>query len=165
MGYTLDVVLLSHFRRHFRQNQYQTLWLRWFVRSQGQDFQRCQYSFQLLLQFSSGFNFAQLSWRPGTERLIIEIVVFVEETIVDSIYVTKRQHINPIVKNVSFVTENVERHFINGYCMESVAARSFSMVLRADETTRVERFFESVMRQLSFGYVFDKFSWFLLPAI
>ena len=84
-----------------------------------------------------------------TIRIIIEIVVFVEETIVDNIYVTKRQRIDPIFKNVSFIVESVERHFINGYCMELVAAGSYSMVLRADQTTRGESFFESVMRQLS----------------
>ena len=62
---------------------------------------------------------------------------------------TKRQRIDPIVKNVSFIVKSVERHFINGCCVELVAGRSYSMVLRADQTTRGENFFESVMRQLS----------------
>ena len=63
---------------------------------------------------------------------------------------TKRQRVDPIVKNVSFIVESVERHFINGYCMELVAARSYSMVLRADQMTRGESFFESVKREMEF---------------
>ena len=56
----------------------------------------------------------------------------------DNIYVTKRQRIDPIVKSVLFIIESVERNLVTGYCMELLAARSYSMVLRADQTTREE---------------------------
>ena len=144
MKYTLDALLLSHF-----------MWINIRLSDCGGSYKAGVRNFSIVsirfngsFNFPLVFNFVQLSRRPGTQRFIIKIVVFFEETIVDNICVTKRQRIDPIVKNVSLIVERVERHFINGYCMELVAARSDSMVSRADQTNRGEGFFESIKRQL-----------------
>ena len=59
-----------------------------------------------------------------------------EHAILDIIYVTKRQRINPIVMIITFIVKVVEWYFIYGFCMELVAARSFSIVLSAHQATR-----------------------------
>ena len=107
-------------------------------------FYKCGFNISLV------FNFVQLSGQTRAQQFIIKTVVILEETIVDNNYETKRQCVNPIVKNTSFILKNVEPHFNIGYSKNLVAARICRKVLCEDQMTRGEFFFELAMSPMSF---------------